>query len=133
MIDEIVKYIGDNTSLVAGTNLFPGHFVDANPDRCSIAQEIDPSALDGFLADRVDKAITIQSRALTYFNARDDATEIYDLLHTKWGVTLDGVTSGVEFWCEIIEAQTAPQFAGQDEKARFYFSFTVVFKIQDLT
>jgi len=85
------------------------------------------------LPDRIDKMIQIISRAKTYFEARDDAREIFNVLHGTAGWTLSAVAPAVQdYEAMVIEALADPQYIGQDDKRRYEFSTNYIFRIKNL-
>ena len=131
MLPEIALFVQSKTSFVIGTDLFYGFRRSSDPDRCQVIQEATGSPLEAQLKDRVDKTIQIVSRAKQYGEARSDAWEIFSVIHGTFGWTLSGHTPGVEYLCEVIEANADPQYIGKDEKGRYEFVTNYIFKIQN--
>lgn len=131
MIKEITKYIGDNSSLVIGTNLFGGHRPPNAPNECVVILENAGGKPEYSIPDSVEKAIQILTRAATYFTARANAYALYAFLHGKSGITLPVITSGEEYLVNVIEAMNVPQPIGQDEKGLWEFSTNFIFRIQN--
>ena len=129
MIKEIVQYIEDNTDFIIGTDLFAG-FAPPEIEDCVIAIE-SGGRPNFYLTDYVEKTIQIVARNKDYWKARDDADEIYVLLHGQGGITLPKVGNGKEYYVNTMEAISVPQSVGQDEKGLFNISTNFVLRIQD--
>ena len=85
------------------------------------------------LPDYVGKMIQVISRAKTYFDARDDAREIFNVLHGMAGWTLSAVSPATQnYEAMTIEALADPQSIGQDKKGRYEFSVNYIFRIKNL-
>jgi len=133
MIKEISKFIAGKTSFAIGSTLQVGHRTQKAPDRCNVVIESAGGGLHFDLSDRVDKMIQIISRAKTYFDARDDAWEIFNVLHGTAGWTLSAVSPATQnYEAMVIEAVADPQSIGVDEKGRFEFSCNYLWRIQDV-
>lgn len=133
MIQEISEFIEDKTSFDVGVDLFVGHRPQDAPDRCQVLLERTGGVPYFDLSDRADLPIQVLSRAMTYFNARDDAYEIYNAIHGTAGWTLPTITSGESYKAMMIGAQATPQYIGQDDKGRYEFSTNYIFKVKDAT
>jgi len=131
MLPEIALFVQAKTSFVIGTDLFYGFRRSSDPDRCQVIQEATGSAVFGQLKYRIDKTIQIVSRAKQYGEARSDSWEIFRAIHGTFGWTLSGHEVGVEYLCEVIEANADPQYIGKDEKGRYEFVTNYIFKIQN--
>jgi len=131
MLKAICQFIEDKTGFVKGTTLQVGWRPQDAPDRCILVAESGGGSLYFDLPDRVDKMIQVLSRATTYFDARDDAQEIYDALHGAAGWELPEVVVGKKYQAMIIEAVSIPQYLGIDEKGRHEFSTNFVWKIRN--
>ena len=135
MIKEVGKFIELKTSFVIGKNLYIGHRLPTSKLRCQVVLESGGGKPYFDLPERIDKPIQIISRAETYFDARNDAWEIFDALITNHpygsaGWTLPIVVVGKEYEALTIDAIADPQYIGQDEKGRFEFSTNYIFKIR---
>ena len=137
MIKEIATFIATKAGLVIGTTLQVGHRTQDDPDRCSVVMESGGGAIHVDLPDRVDKMVQIISRGLTYFNARDDAMDIYDALyrdHTlgSAGWELTAIAPAIQdYVVMVIEPVSVPAYIGQDEKGRFEFSQNSIWRIRN--
>jgi len=125
-LKTLAEFIESKTSFVIGKNLYVGHRLPTSKLRCQVILESGGGKPYFDLPDRNDKAIQIISRAETYFNARDDAWEIFDALHGTAGWQLAGNKEIM-----TIEALADPQYIGQDEEGRFEFSTNYIFKWED--
>lgn len=119
------------TSLVMGDTLQVGWRPLTAPDRCNLVAESGGGSTIFDLPDRADKMIQVLSRATTYFDARDDAQKIYDILHGAAGWALPEVVAGDKYQAMVIEALAIPQYLGIDEKERHEFSTNYIFRIRD--
>lgn len=133
MIKEVAAFIASKTTFVVGSTLQVGHRTQDAPDQCNVVLESAGGGLHFDLSDRVDKMIQIISRAKTYFKARDDAWEIFNVLHGASGWTLSAVApASQDYEAMVIEALADPQSIGQDDKGRFEFSTNYIFRIKNL-
>ena len=130
MLKSICTFIQTHTSFLIGTTLQAGWRPLTAPDRCNLVAESGGGSTIFDLPDRTDKMIQVLSRANTYFDARDDAQEIYDALHGAAGWELPEVVVGKKYQAMIIEAVSIPQYLGIDEKGRHEFSTNYVWKIR---
>lgn len=132
MLKAICKFIENQTSsfIIGDTLQVAWRPLDA-PDQCTLIAESGGGGTIFDLPDRADKMIQVLSRATTYFDARDDAQEIYDVLHGAAGWELPEVVAGKKYQAMVIEAVEVPQYLGIDEKGRHEFSVNYIFKIRD--
>jgi len=142
MIKEIATFILNQTTVsywARDVNFFAGHLPVINSERTKLEEiprvacilENVPAALVGDLPDRQDKQIQIWNRAESYFKARDDANEFFQMLHgsTQWALPQIG-GSGEEYFAMIIDGVASPApIENPDEKGRFVFSTNYLFKI----
>ena len=131
MIQEIAKFIDQQTSFKVGSTLMVGRRTQDSPDRCQVVLESSGGTVYYDLPDRNDSVIQVITRATTQMNARDDAWEIYQALHGAAGWDLPVITSGVTYEAMTIEALSSPQYIGEDEKRRHEYSTNYIFRIQD--
>lgn len=120
---HLCNFIESKTSFVVGKNLFAGHRLPTAPNRCQVVLESGGGRTYFDLPDRVDKLIQIISRAETYFEARQDAWEIFEAIHGTAGWNMPWPSE-----YQTIEALADPQYIGQDEKGRYEFSTNYIFK-----
>ena len=130
MLKEICAYIEEETSLLIDTNLFAGFVPSTVTVDCVIILESGGKP-NFYLKDYQEKTIQVLSRAENYHIAKSNALIVYDLLHGSAGITLPVVGSGKEYYVNTIEAISAPQSLGQDEKGLFNISTNFVLRIQD--
>lgn len=141
MLKEITTFILDQLAhpyWSRDVNLFVGKIPVKNIanaevvklDRVCIFLENTPSAVIGQLPDREDKPLQIWNRNNTFFRARNDAYEFYNLLHgsTQWEMPL--VDSGPQYIAMIIDAVAAPApIINPDEKGRVVFSTNYIWRM----
>ncbi len=132
MIKEVAAFIASKTTFAVGSTLQVGHRTQHAPDQCNVVLESAGGGLHFDLSDRVDKMIQIISRAKTYFKARADAWEIFNVLHGTAGWELPVITLGKTYEAMTIEALADPQSIGQDDKGRYEFSVNYIFRIKNL-
>jgi len=120
-------------------NFFVGHIPVRNKDGMNILQIprivaiLENSAADvtGYLPDRADKPIQVLNRNDNFFEAREDAYEIYDLLHGLEGCDLPVVASGGDYVAMIIDAMSQPYpIENPDGKGRYAFTTNYLFRIR---
>jgi len=138
MIKEVARFIASKTSFIIGSTLQTGHRTQDAPDRCVCVLETAGGSVYPDAMDRVDLHIQVLARGKTYFNAHDDAWEVYDGIFRNFkayaaaGFTLPVVVTGVKYWVSTITPLACPQYIGQDEHGRYEFSVNFVFRIKDL-
>lgn len=135
MIKEITTFIENKTSsFTRDVNLFAGHIPMDKPDQCSAVIEGGGGVYPD-LVDRADAIIQVLSRADSYFNARNDAWEIYNAIFANhplgsswWELPVIGTD---EFIAMSITPLAIPQLLGQDSTGRYRFSTNYIFRIRD--
>ena len=137
MLKAITKFIAEKASLTVGDDLHYGHRPQDAPDNCDVTLESIGAKPYFDLRNKFDKPIQVISRGTTYETARNRAWNIYnaivgDFAYGSAGWTLPVVDAGEEYEAQTIEANTDPQYIGQDEKGRYEFSVTYMFRIKDL-
>lgn len=148
MIKEITQFILTeiapiNPFWVRDVNVFVGHLPITNinsvkidrPGQERIALFLENSVADTFhqLPDRQDKPVQIINRNASFFTARDDAYEFYDLLKSRNRCILPVVTSGIQYIAMVIEAQGTPiPLENPDAKNRYIFNNNYLFRVQTL-
>lgn len=130
MIKAIVQFIENKTSFVKGATLQVGWRPDSAPDRCIVVIESGGGEPIPLLPDREDKMVQIISRGLTYFNARDDAYEVYNAIRGA-GWQLPEVVAGEKYEAMSITAVSIPQYIGPDKEGRREWSTNYMMKIED--
>lgn len=118
---ELCDYIAANSAFVKGTTLQCGHREQAAPDRCVTIQETGGGETNFDQPDMEWIQIQAIARGRTYFNSRDDARTIHDLLHGAAGLTI-GTAPATQYIIGAITAVNPPQYIGQDEARRYEFS-----------
>ena len=143
MIKEIALHILSRTSVSyweRDVNFFVGHrpIVNINGDkvdeikRIAVILENVPADVIGDLPDRQDKPIQIWNRAASFFQARDDANEFYEILHGQSQWELPQVSSGREYCAMIIDAQASPApIENPNEEGLYVFSGNYLFRIAE--
>jgi hypothetical protein len=119
MLKELSDWIEANSTYILGTTLQCGHRPPSAPDRCAVVQETGGGDTNFDQTDMEWVQIQIVTRAETYFDARDDARALHDLLHGAAGVEFG---TGANVFRATITAVNPPQYIGQDETRRFEFS-----------
>ncbi|HOY09613.1 MAG TPA: minor capsid protein [Candidatus Omnitrophota bacterium] len=131
MIKSIATYIeNNNAEFVIDTNLFAGFRPSNSQDRCVTILESGGGQTDPYLPDKIAKGIQVLSRAISYWDAREDIFKIYDFLKSKAQITLP-VVGEEAYIAEFIEAQNPPQSLRQDEAGRWEFSVNFIFRIRE--
>lgn len=130
MIQEMAQFIANQTGLVVGTDIFPGHRLQGAQARCTVLLERVGGVEYFDLPDKVDYALQVLSRGDTYMHAREDAMLIHALLHGAAGWTLPVITSGDAYYLETAEAQAYPAYIGQDEKGNYEFSTNYILRVR---
>ncbi len=129
MIQEITQYVGNNTNLEVGKDLFAGFIPPTAQDEAVVIIE-SGGATEHELPDYVEKAIQVLSRDTVYWKARNNAQTVCDLLHGSAGITLPIVDSK-EYYMNVAQAITAPQSLGQDAKGLWQISTNYILRIQE--
>jgi len=136
-IKEIAQWIENNTTWVIGTNLFVGHLPlkrpDGSdiPDRCLVILENSPGTVEPDLPDRLDKAIQLWNRSRNYFEARDDAFNLFELIHGTSGWNLPVLVSGNQYLAMTVDAIGSPApIENPDEQGFFVFSTNYIWRLE---
>lgn len=139
MIKEIAAFVLGHPGLpwTLGTNFFIGHLPMKNatdddaPERVMAFLERVPAGVIGDLPDYADKRIQVWNRSHSYFTARDDAEQIFAILHGATGWDMTAVASpdpGYYAW--VIDADGSPApIANPNVKGLFEFSTNYTFRI----
>ena len=102
------------------------------PDRCIVVLEDGPSAVDGYLPDRVDKEIQIWNRARDYWVARTDAFALYKRIHGRQNIALPVLTSGEVYSIMVADAVAEPSCIAKPNAKKLYeFSTNYILRIED--
>jgi hypothetical protein len=120
MLKELCDWIEDNSAFVCGTTLQVGWREQEAPDRCVVIQETAGGDSNYYQPDIEWLQIQVVARGKTYFNARDDARTIHDLLNGAAGIEIGA--SPTFYIMGAITAVNPPQYIGQDEERRYEFS-----------
>lgn len=129
MLKEIASFIETQSGFTLGTTLWFGHRPLTAADRCILIAFNAGGPAYFEVPSRRDVAVQILTRAASYVQAYTDAMTVYDALHGQSGWTLSGITSGVSYEAQAIEAQALPQYIGPDEKGRHEFSTNYIFRV----
>ena len=116
MIKEFVTYIGNNTSFTVGTDLFAISVDSDLIDECVVIAESGSGLADGLLLDYRQIPLRCYSRALTRFDARDNAYIVFNLLHGRMQFNLVKIGSGYTYTCNCTCG--TPYYIGLDESGR---------------
>jgi hypothetical protein len=121
MIRELATYIENNSGYTIGTDLF------ARPlnteDRVNASSlDLGGGDSDFYIADRNTQIVTLRTRNQSYFSGLAVATEIHDLLHRQYQLSLP-VVSGVgdAYTAHVIVALSPPQYLGRNEAGHYEF------------
>ena len=120
MVRGLSDWIESASAFICGDTLQVGHRAPDAPDRCCVIQETGGGDSNFFVKDIEWLQIQIIARGKTYFNARDDARIIHNLLNGAAGLTVG--TSPTFYFIGAITAVNPPQYIGQDEERRYEFS-----------
>jgi hypothetical protein len=138
MIQEFAQFIENKTAWRIGTDLFIGELPLRRfngtevPERCVLIAEDGPSAVDGYLPDRVDKEIQIWNRAKDYWTARVDAFALYVRLHGRENIWLPVLTSGEDYLVMALDAVAHPYpIAKPNAKGLYEFSTNYILRTAD--
>jgi hypothetical protein len=76
--------------------------------------------------------IQVVTRAMTYFQARDDAWIVFHAFHGTAGLNMARLEgSGEDYLAMTIEAISTPQYIGQDVNGRYEFSTNFIFRCEE--
>lgn len=120
MIKELADWIEDNSSFFCGSTLQVGWREQGAPDRCVTIQETGGGDTNFYQPDMEWVQVQIIARGRTYFDARDDARTIHELMHGAAGITIGN--SPTYYVVGAITAVNPPQYIGQDDARRYEFS-----------
>ena len=126
----IAKWVESETGLVHGTNLFSDHIPQNAPSTYYVL--LDQSGGDVLfdLPDRADMHVTLICAALESYDARTNAQTVYDLLHRRIDQDTP-VVNTEDFTIMICNAESTPQYIGEDFKRRHMFSTTYIFRLRE--
>lgn len=130
MFQEICNLVADLTGLTKGADLQVGHRLPGAPDRCTLIGESGGGESNFYCPDIINLNIQAVTRAKTYFQARNDAWVVFNVLHGTAGWNMLSVGSGPDYLVMAIEAMTTPQYIGQDENGRFEFSCNYIWRCE---
>ena len=131
MIKEFCEYIEDNTSFTIGTDLFAASLDSDTPDDCILIEEDAPGLVDDLLSDFRQVPLTVYSRNLKRFTARDNAYTLFNLLVGAAQIDLPEVASGGVYSCNV--SCSTPAYIGLDEtKRRYVYSMPIVVIVSNL-
>jgi len=159
MIREITTYIQNHIPLdplvvwtppvlTIDINLFAGHIPIENiagtkvpsgltNQRYVAVLENAGGAVDNQQPDMIEKAIQIYNQADSYFQAREDAMNIYTLLHQDVntygaaGIDLPVVAGGPNWLAMVIDAVSVPApIQNPDAKKNYVFSCNFIFRME---
>lgn len=142
MLKEIAQFIenqSDNCGLTIGTNFFTGYLpqkTDAGaevPDRCVVLLENAGGVPVGQLPDWLDpKALQVWNRARDFWDARDDAWCLFNMLHGLSHVVLPVVSGGPSYDALVIDAVAPPApIENPNKQNLFVFSTNYFWSISD--
>jgi hypothetical protein len=120
LLDEIAKYLADNSIGTVGTNIFKGHLPATPNTATSIFEEpgSGPSFTFGLAPAYETPHLQIVCRSSEYKAARVKAETIYRLLDGVAGVTLKPAATDTGALYLRIEPLQVPFGLGNDENAR---------------
>jgi len=139
MIKEITAHLLSHSGLswVLGENFFEGHLPLKTmtgaviSDRVMVILERTPAEVNGYLPDYQGKMIQIWNRSRNYFEARQDAEEIYAILHGSAGIDLPVVDSPDAFYVMACDAIGTPApIANPNENNLFEFSTNYILRTE---
>lgn len=136
-LKEISQWIEDNSAWEIGKTMFTGHLPQKTPagtdppTRCVAILENTPGATEPDLPDRIDKAIQIWNRGANYFDARNDAVALYELMAGTHGWNLPELTPGLKWLAMTVDAMGSPApIENPDEKGNFVFSTNYIWRLE---
>ena len=132
MFMEITVLIHDLTGFVIGDKLQAGHQVQDAPVRRVLLLETGGTPYPWPNTDMVDLTLQVLCRAVTYWEARDDAWTVFDAIHGTGGWNLPRLVGiGPDYLITGISAINAPQYLGRDDNRRQLFSTNYIFRVQE--
>jgi len=140
MIREISQFVEDMTHgyFTIGVNLFVGYLPLEDrsggpvPDKLAVLLENAGAEVIGQLPDYAGKMIQVWNRAHDFWEAREDAYVIYDVLHGAAGWKLPTLVSGSKVYLAMtIDARSEPApISNPDAQGYFVFSTNYIFRIE---
>ena len=141
MIKEIATFIeglSDGPPWVLDIDFFAGHIPTKNKAgnipaiRILAVLENAGGATIPEWPDYVEKAVQLWNRNDNYFEARDDAMELYKDLHGTEGWNLPGIGGGPDLLVMVIDATSPPApIANPDEEGNYIFSCNYLWRIEE--
>jgi len=128
MLQELCKYIENNTALTLGTDLFCGPFpADASETDTASCVTEPPGYTKPWSSVRSEKHFQVLARGPDTLAARTASYVIYNALHIKGEVTLPEVNTGDSPVAEVINLSQTPGHIGKDATGRReLYSFNLV-------
>jgi hypothetical protein len=139
MIREIAQFIENRTAgyFTVEVNLFVGYLPTERDDkspvpiRCAVVLENTPAVVNGQIPDFAQKPIQIWNRAKDFYDARDDAMVIYNVLHGAAGWKLPVVGGGPAYTAMVVDAMGTPApIRAPNDKGDFEFSSNYLFMVE---
>ena len=124
LIENLVSFIEENTSLVVDTDLFIGAFEVSSPRRCVAVSEF-AGGLSSWSGMNT-QPIQVLSKDITYLLAEALAFTVHNLLDEKAGFSFTGL-SGI-FYCLVLDR---PFPIGRDKAGSFIFSSNYLLRMTE--
>lgn len=141
-ICDWIRDLGLGPPWVLKTNMFAGALPQENaagtfpPHRCLVVLQNTPAAVWGHQVDMEDKPIQLWNRAKGYWQADDDAQELFDVIHGYCGATMQRVTTPAasattKYLAMTIEATGSPAPVENPGPRGFAFSCNYMFRMEE--
>lgn len=135
-ICDWIRDLGLGPPWVMDTNMFPGKLPQENkagdfpPHRCLVVLQNTPSVVWGHQPDMEDKPIQLWNRDEGYWQAEEDALELFDAIHGYCGATMQ-IGVGTKYLAMTIEAMGSPAPIENPGPRGFAFSTNYMFRMEE--
>lgn len=130
MTKEVFSAIAARTGFVMGVTLHLNWWPQTAPDR-SLVVAFNGGRTVAELPDRQDLFVQVLSRAKDPNDAYVDTMTAFTALHGKAGIAMPVLVSGQAWEAMMIEALTAPQYLGEDERGRHLWTTNYLWQMKD--
>jgi len=124
MIEDVAKYLADNTDLIVGKTLFKGNMPEAPIDCVALFDTGGAPPYQELAVDNPTVQILCRGSRANYLKTSERAAEIFSLLNRKFAITIG--TKDAMF----ARAVASPQSLGLNDKDEWLFSTNFLFRIR---
>ncbi|GAF74590.1 unnamed protein product [marine sediment metagenome] len=121
---------------VMDANMFPGFLPQKmstgalTPHRCLVVLQNTPAVVWGHQPDMEDKPIQLWNRSKGYWEAEQDAQDLFDMIHGFCGANMQ-IGAGTQYLAMTIEAMGSPAPIENPGPRGFVFSTNYMFRVEE--